>query len=113
MAHSIVVSDTSTNLAARSSGTYPGQSVILVPNMNAKILAQVKGLGVGYLPRHRIEHLLKNGKLIERTVERLKTKAHLKAAWRTDSNSEILAWLLEKLDKQEVRDSLLDTKYMS
>lgn len=108
LAYSIVISDTSMNLTTRSSsGTYPGQSIIVVPNMDAKILAQMQGLGVGYLPRHRIRHLLKNGMLVERQVERLKTKAQLKVAWRTDSNSKILAWLLEKLDKQEVRNILM------
>lgn len=109
-AHSIVISDTSRNLPTRTSGTYPGQSVIVVPNMEAKIHAQVQGLGVGYLPRHRIEHLLKKGLLIERAVERLKTKVSLKIAWRTDAHSQVLDWFLEQLKKQDIKKRLMASK---
>lgn len=106
-AYSIVISDTAENVPGRTSGTYPGQSIIVVPHMEAKIQAQVQGLGVGYLPKHRIEHLLQEGLLVERTVARLKTKVALKIAWRTDANSDILDWFLEHLQKQDTKNNLL------
>ncbi len=105
-AYSIVISDTA-NVPGRTSGIYPGQSIIFVPHMEAKIQAQVQGLGVGYLPKHRIEHLLQKGLLVERAVARLKTKVALKIAWRTDVNSEPLNWFLEHLKKQETKNHLL------
>lgn len=105
--HSVVISDTSQYLPPRSSGTISGQPIIYVPDMDAKIQAQLQGLGVGYLPRHRVNHLLKSGALIERTVDNLKSKVHLKVAWRTDTHSKILDWFLHKLEKESVQKSLL------
>ncbi len=109
--HSIVISDTSQQLPpSLSSGIFSGQATIVVPSMDAKILAQVQGIGVGYLPRHRILHLLKDGRLVEKTVaEQLKDKVYLKTAWRTDAHNQAMDWFLEELDKEEVRDRLLTT----
>lgn len=105
---SIVISDTSQHFSARSSGVFQGQTTIVVPNMEAKILAQVQGLGVGYLPRHRIKDLLKNGSLIERSVlAHQKSNTHLKIAWRSDMQSAILDWFLAELNKDEVKNRLL------
>lgn len=103
----IVVSDTSEHLPARTSGIFQGQPILVVPTMDAKIQAQVQGLGVGYLPRHRVEHLLKKGDLIERSVDNLKSETYLKTAWRTDVKSPTLDWFLEQLDKEEILDHLL------
>ena len=103
---SVVISDTATQLPKRSSGTFPGQPLFVVPNMDAKILAQVHGLGIGYLPLHRIEHLLSSGKLVLRSVPQLKNKAYLKMAWRTDTNSKILNWFLTQLENEEIRKKL-------
>lgn len=106
--NSIVVSDTSQHLAIRSSGIFPMQPIIVVPSMAAKISAQVYGLGVGYLPLHRIEHLLHTGELVELKVsEHLKSKAILKTVWRTDSNSEILKWFLDKLNNESILSRFL------
>lgn len=105
---SIVISDTSTQLEKRSSGSYPGQPIIKVPNMEAKIKAHVQGLGVGYLPKHRIENLLSEGLLIEKNAPLLKSKTYLKTAWRTDTNSKILAWFLEYLEDGKVRKKIFD-----
>lgn len=104
---SIVISDTSSNLPVRSSGTIAGQSVLIVPTLDAKIKAQINGLGVGYLPKHRIKNLLKKGLLIEKKVDSQKSRTHLKAAWRTDTNSQILKWFLGELDKK--KDWVSDT----
>jgi DNA-binding transcriptional LysR family regulator len=108
--HSIVVSDTSRQLpSSQSSGIFSGQVTIVVPSMDAKILAHVQGLGVGYLPRHRILNLLEDGCLIERKVaEKLKDKVHLKTAWRTDAYNQTMDWFLEELDKQESQNCLFE-----
>lgn len=99
---SVVISDTSSSLARRSSGIFVGQSILKVPSMDAKIKAQVLGLGIGYLPRHRVEHLLKSKKLVEKMVDHQKSKTYLKAAWRTDKKSQALSWFLKKLDSPKL-----------
>jgi len=104
---SIVISDTSQQLTQRSVGTIAGQTIVCVPNMDAKIQAQMQGIGVGYLPKHRILHHLANGALIEGNTLCARSKSYLKIAWRSDVNSKILTWFLEHLGKEEVRDRLL------
>lgn len=105
--HSVVIADTSSHLPARTSGILVGQPKLLVPNMNTKIEAQRAGLGIGYLPKHRIENLLKKGQLIEkRVVDQQKSKTYLKAAWLTEPSSQVLSWFLNKLDNPAVQKSL-------
>lgn len=104
---SIVISDTSQQLMGRTVGVLPGQTIIRVPNMDTKIRAQIQGIGVGYLPRHRILKYLEDGSLIERETTHLRAKSYLKTAWRSDTRSKILNWFLEHLDKEVVRDRLL------
>ena len=50
----VVVADSSQRLPARSTGLLDGRSRIIVPSIDHKIDVQCKGLGVGYLPHHRI-----------------------------------------------------------
>lgn len=101
---SVVISDTSQFLAARTSGTISGQPVLCVPTMDAKIAAQIQGLGVGYLPRHRIRQFLASGALIERKVQSLKSEVTLKIAWRTDTPSASLDWFLKHLSKTALKE---------
>lgn len=51
---SVVVADSSRRPDVRGYGLLGGQSVLAVPSMHAKILAQRDGLGVGWLPRQRV-----------------------------------------------------------
>ncbi|OJW51583.1 MAG: hypothetical protein BGO67_05025 [Alphaproteobacteria bacterium 41-28] len=105
----IIVSDTSQIVLKRSSGVISHQPRIIVPTMDAKIRAQVLGLGVGYLPRPRILHLLKTGELIELTLtHQAKKKGHFNIAWQIDSESPVLDWFLEALEPKEVRRWLLE-----
>jgi DNA-binding transcriptional LysR family regulator len=103
---SIVTPDTSQQLGKRSGGTFPGQTIIRVPNMDAKIQAHVQGVGVGYLPKHRIKNHLARGLLVEKNTPNPRAKVFLNTAWRTDAPSKILAWFLEHLEKEGVKERL-------
>jgi len=106
-AYSIVISDTSQHLMSRSTGIFSGQSVMVVPHMEAKIAAQVAGLGVGFVPRQRIQNQLSRGELIIRKVAKLKTQASLKIAWRRDTTSKALDWFLERLRLDTLQQHIL------
>ncbi|MNQ92347.1 HTH-type transcriptional activator AllS [compost metagenome] len=64
----IVVADSSRVTEGSTYGVTGGQPVLAVPTMRAKILAQCNALGVGWLPRHRVGSLLKNGALVEKPM---------------------------------------------
>ena len=100
---SIVISDTSQSIAKRSSGSISRQTKIIVPTMESKIRAQVFGLGIGYLPRLRIQALLNEGLLVELEVtHQAKRSGPLKIAWQSTSTSPTLAWFLEALNSENV-----------
>lgn len=106
-AYSVVISDTSQQLLSRSTGTFSGQKVFVVPHMDAKIAAQVSGLGVGFVPLNRIKDCLTKGELVIRNVAKLKTQTSLKIAWRADSTSKALEWFLSQLRSKGIRQQIL------
>ncbi|MGZ8183323.1 MAG: LysR substrate-binding domain-containing protein [Methylobacter sp.] len=66
----IVVRDSSRNQAPQSHRVFSKRPVLSVPSSVAeKINALRAGLGVGFLPAHRIQELLKQGLLIALPIE--------------------------------------------
>ena len=52
-----------------SIGILPGQEVFTVPSLQAKLDAQLRGLGCGYLPRCLAQPYLDTGQLLQRATE--------------------------------------------
>jgi len=94
----VAAADSSRRLAPRTVGLLPGQNVLTVPDMEMKRLAQVNGLGVGYMPRHLIEDDISESRLIVKATEdSLSTRHMLKYAWRSNHQGKALAWFKQKL----------------
>ncbi|HEY6529324.1 MAG TPA: LysR substrate-binding domain-containing protein, partial [Cellvibrionaceae bacterium] len=91
----VVVADSSRSLPGRSSGLLEGRQTIRVASMQAKLDAQLMGIGVGFLPRHLAEPALKSGELVALscTVPRPKMPAYM--AWRKDNKGRALHWFIE------------------
>ena len=104
---SIVVAD-SARSASRGYGVVGGQATLAVPSMRAKILAQRDGLGVGWLPRHRVSALLKSGALVEKAMADPREPNVLYAAWRGDHEGRALAWWLEQISQPRLARRLID-----
>ncbi|MGL4222950.1 MAG: LysR substrate-binding domain-containing protein, partial [Shewanella sp.] len=94
---SVVVADSSTALAQRSSGLFDSRQVIRVPNMQTKIKAQQLGLGVGYLPKHLIRDELASGTLVACQVEIPRPAQPVFLAWRKGNLGKAQAWFAERL----------------
>ncbi|MCS6159539.1 LysR substrate-binding domain-containing protein [Shewanella baltica] len=94
---SIVVADSSTALAQRSSGLFDSRQVIRVPNMQTKIKAQQLGLGVGYIPKHLILDALATGSLVACHVEMPRPPQAVFMAWRKDAQGKAKDWFTERL----------------
>jgi DNA-binding transcriptional LysR family regulator len=106
----IVVGDTSQGLAPRTAGLIGLQDVLTVPSMDAKIAAQIAGLGVGYLPSHLARDAIARGELIALTTEHGRSDAGrnvVHVAWRADARGMALDWWVEELAKPAVRARLL------
>jgi DNA-binding transcriptional LysR family regulator len=104
---SVVVADSSRTQHARVYGVLGGQSVLAVPSMYAKIVAQRAGLGVGWLPRHRVASLLARGELLELQTREPREPNTLFAGWRTDSSGRALKWWLEQLKQPRLAQHIL------
>ena len=97
----IVVADSSKILPARNSGLFEARQVVRVDSMQSKIEAQCLGLGVGYLPRHRIQEELNNGRLVVRQCELPRPNQMAYLAWRNEQPGRGLSWFVEQLMRQD------------
>lgn len=103
----VSAADSSRYLPPRTSGLLSGQDVLTVPDMRAKIAAQVAGLGVGFIPRHLGRPDVEAGRLVVKTVEEPKPDVPLFLGWRTGARGMALAWFLERLRDSELQRALL------
>lgn len=104
----VVVADSSRTTDVRAYGVLDGQTQLAVPSMHAKILAQSSGLGVGWLPRWRVEGLLKSGTLVERRMADPREPNTLYVAWRGDQEGRALAWWLDQLRQPRLARQLVN-----
>jgi hypothetical protein len=75
--------------------------------MQAKILAQRAGLGVGWLPRQSVASLLKRGELVEKTTVDPREPTVSYVAWRSDREGRALQWWLEQLRQPRLAKRLV------
>src|SRR5690606_22039591 len=93
----VIVTDSSRHLPVRSSGLLDGRSRIRVPSIAEKIEVQCRGLGVGYLPRHRIHRQLAEGRLQILQLQSRREPVEISVAWRRESTGKGLAWFIDQL----------------
>jgi len=94
----VSAADSSRNLPPRTSGILSGQDVLTLMNMHSKLLAQIYGLGVGYLPKSLAEKYAARGDLVIKKVAESKSSGNFHLAWHT-SNGKALTWLIKELSK--------------
>ena len=102
----VSAADSSRNLPPRTSGILSGQDVLTVPDMQAKLDAQIAGLGVGYLPKKLAEKYAARGELVIKTVAEPKPLATGFLAWRS-KGGKAQQWLLKELQQLSLDDLLL------
>lgn len=93
----VIVADSSRHLPVRSSGLLDGRSRLIVPTIERKIEAQCKGLGVGYLPRHRITRELAAGTLKPLTLDAPRPPVDISVAWHRGNPGKGLKWFVDRL----------------
>ncbi|MEY4676037.1 MAG: hypothetical protein RLZZ470_544 [Pseudomonadota bacterium] len=96
-------------------GLLAGQDVFTVPNMAAKLDAQLRGLGAGYLPEPLARPFIKAGALKECSVLRPQRSGQMGYAWRESAQAKgqaagggrALQWWLAQLSQPITRAALL------
>lgn len=108
LAHRVVaVADSVQRGGGVSIGLLGGQDVFTVPGMLAKLDAQLRGLGAGFLPEHLARTHIEAGRLIEKKVTRKPRVMQLSYAWRA-ADGKALQWWLKQLEKTKTRQALLE-----
>jgi len=103
----IVVGDTGRNLPAMTAGLLTGQDTLTVPSLQAKLSAQLAGLGCGHLPRMLAKPYLQSGALIEKTTCESRPAGGNRIAWRNTSKGQALSWFLQRLADPVVQRMLV------
>ncbi|MDH5632458.1 MAG: LysR family transcriptional regulator [Gammaproteobacteria bacterium] len=100
----VSAADSSRFLPPRSSGLLGGQDVLTVPNQQAKLGAQLDGIGVGYLPQHLAAPAIESGELVEKSLLEGKSPVILNLIWRSGSLGGAQDWFLAQFNDMWARD---------
>lgn len=104
----VAVADSNPSGQTVTFGLLGGQDVLTVSTMQAKLEAQVRGLGSGFLPEPWARTALASGQLVARRVERSHRDARSSYAWRATQPGRALQWWLRQLENPVTRAALLD-----
>ena len=88
-------------------GLLGGQDVFTVPGMLAKLDAQMRGLGVGFLPEYLARPCIEAGRLVEKKVSQKPRNMRVSYAWRA-ADGKALQWWLKQLENPKTRSALLE-----
>lgn len=97
----IVVRDSARNQAPQTHRVFSKRPVLSVASMAEKIQAQRLGLGVGFLPAHRIQPLLAQGLLIALPLAETIPTLDLCMAWKTNNKGKVLRWFIKQLSQHD------------
>jgi len=95
-------------------GLLGGQDVFTVPSMRAKLDAQLRGLGTGFLPECLARPFIEAGQLVVRKVERPARLIRVSYAWRSltrGTQGRALQWWLQQLESPATRTALLERQH--
>jgi DNA-binding transcriptional LysR family regulator len=105
----IAVADSVQRGIALTRGLLAGQDVLTVPTMRAKLDAQLRGLGGGFVPEPMVRPYVESGRLVVKEVQRSARLVRLTYAWRSsDSAGRALQWWLGQLESPATRRALLE-----
>jgi len=106
----VAIADSTQAGSGLTIGLLAGQDVFTVSSMPAKLDAQLRGLGAGFLPTCLAQPYIDAGRLVVKTVERPLPQVQLSYAWRKRSRERegrALQWWLAQLQRPVTRKALL------
>ena len=108
----IAVADTAQRLTPLTLNLLPGQDVLTVSNMRAKLEALLRGLGCGYVAEPMARAHLEAGHLVQQSTQRGEPLAQLHYAWRAERGplglGRALSWWLAQLHSPVTRRALIE-----
>ncbi len=106
----VAVADSLQRGSGLTFGLLTGQDVFTVATMPAKLDAQLRGLGSGFVPQSMARPFIEAGRLVVKKVERPERVIRVSYAWRGAGKSaqgRALQWWLHQLESPTTRSALL------
>jgi DNA-binding transcriptional LysR family regulator len=103
----VAVGDSGRTLPSVTAGLLNGQETLTVPSLNAKLAAQLAGLGCGHLPQALGAPFLASGQLVEKQTIEAKPSGNCQIAWRSAAKGKCLQWFLQRLSDPVIQRMLL------
>ncbi len=106
----IAVADTARQLPPMTVGIVPGQDVLTLPSLAAKLEGLLRGLGCGALPTPMVQRHLDAGRLVAKSTYMGRRIVPLNYAWRDTGQAagRALSWWLERLQSPTTRRALVE-----
>jgi DNA-binding transcriptional LysR family regulator len=107
----IAIADSARSFTPITIGVQPGQDVLTVPSLAAKLEAQLRGLGCGSLPEPLVRRHADAGRLVVKATTLPSRRIDLHYAWRSSGNAPAglaLQWWLDRLRSPPTRKALLE-----
>lgn len=107
----VAVADSVQRGSGLTFGLLGGQDVFTVAGMQAKVDAQLRGLGGGFLPACMIRSYVETGRLVVKKTERPQRVVRISYAWRgatVRGQGRALQWWLKQLESPATRAALLE-----
>jgi DNA-binding transcriptional LysR family regulator len=109
----IAVADTVQQGTGLTFGLLAGQDVLTVPTMRAKLDAQLRGLGAGFVPEPMARPYLETGRLVLKETQRGARIVRFGCAWRASgTEGRALQWWLRQLESEPTRRALIEQHRM-
>ena len=106
----VAVADSVQRGSGLTFGLLSGQDVFTVATMQAKLDAQLRGLGSGFVPESMARPFIEAGRLVVKKVERPERVIRVSYAWRGAAKAgqgRALQWWLRQLESPATRSALL------
>ena len=107
----VAVADSVQRGGGMTFGLLGGQDVFTVGSMQAKLDAQLRGLGGGNLPYCMARNYIETGRLVVKKTQRAQRQVAVHYAWRTSKTRQqgrALQWWLQQLESPATRTALLE-----
>lgn len=107
----VAVADSIARGSGLTIGLLGGQDVFTVANMQAKLDAQLRGLGSGFVPECMARAYIETGRLVVKKMDRPQRIVQVNYAWRSVTRSghgRALKWWLTQLENPPTRAALLE-----
>ena len=95
----IVMHDTAITEVGRSAGLTLGKQILYVQTMDQKVQAILAGLGIGHVPKYRVQEYLDNGQLLQ--LKLTDNRSEVFIAWKISNKGKALQTISQMLSAQK------------